>query len=56
MSCRKFLIFPDHDYGKWETTAKGNLTFGNDTYGEYIIQERECKECGYVQRKISKIQ
>ena len=43
-----------HDWYKWEVTDSGRLYTENNNYvGDFIIQQRHCKCCGF--RKIKRV-
>ena len=46
----KFHIF--HNWTKWTKIGEGRLVDeDNDVQGYYVIQQRTCLVCGYVERK-----
>lgn len=38
-----------HIWDRWETIEKGQNMRGDDVIGRYLIQQRECKDCGKKQ-------
>jgi hypothetical protein len=50
MKCLKWFQF--HKWGKWSIDLKGDLLVPGTSrrVGSYIIQERNCERCGFIQR------
>ncbi len=50
-NCRRFLLFPCHDWTKWEDTSTGVICRGSYArqVGAYIRQTRRCTRCNKVQ-------
>jgi hypothetical protein len=46
-----------HDWEKWQTISTENITRGNTNavVGKVLLQQRVCKECGYVKINLQKV-
>lgn len=53
-NCSSFLFFSNHDFDKWEVVDSGNLLREGIVVGKWMIQERKCSKCGYVERESRK--
>lgn len=51
-SCKqKWLIFPNHDFDRWEDVGEGVERLLGMGGRPVLIQERECRSCGLKQRR-----
>lgn len=52
--------FKFHKFARWESLKAGNLVKTADdgnhqtTVGTYLLQERTCADCGFVQQRLVK--
>ena len=40
---------PFHNFDKWEKEESGDITREEFVKGKYIVQKRQCKDCGFIQ-------
>lgn len=50
-TCKKNLLIAKHNFDEWTTLERGKIlnTITNDSIGWYLVQQRKCKNCAYIQ-------
>jgi len=55
-SCKKWFIFPDHDWTTWEDGGDYTIRYSDYTiYQQGYIQARKCRKCGLLQSRRVKL-
>ena len=39
----------EHNFGNWVRIEQGDTLRGDKVVGNYIVQRRECKDCGFTE-------